>query len=101
MLQDSAAVLATLWPRLQKYAFRNKAQDPLFVSCEAGAAGNEAQAVACLSGWRARVPKLTALVSQIRAQLWETFPNKGAGGEPYSGSYWNVSVTILATAVRS
>ena len=36
------------------------------------------------------MPKLTALVSQIRTQLWETFPNKGAGGEPYSGSYWNV-----------
>jgi hypothetical protein len=87
-LPPSATLLKTLWPRLQTYAFRDKDKDPLWSSCSKGATGDEAAAVSCFAGWRARVPELTALVGKIRDQLWETFPN-AKDGAPYSGSYWN------------
>ena len=86
-LPPSATLLKALWPRLQQYAITSKS-DSLYGTCAAGAAGDEAKALACMDGWSARIPDYAAQVAAIRKQLWETFPNT-KNGRPYSGSYWN------------
>jgi len=94
----SSATLKGLWPRLQKYAIRSP-EDELWDVCKAGAAGDEAKAIACYDGWMARVPTFTAQVESIRQELWKAYPNEkpvtatlpsGKGGsDVYSGSYYN------------
>ena len=86
-LPPSATLLKALWPRLQQYAITSKS-DSLYGTCAAGAAGDEAKALACMDGWSARIPDYAAQVAAIRKQLWDTFPNT-KNGRPYSGSYWN------------
>jgi hypothetical protein len=96
--QWSPKVLKALWPRLQHYAIKSKA-DSLYAVCAAGAAGDGAKAAACYTGWMARVPGYVEDVDAIRTQLWRAFPNTKpvtaalppgvGGGDIYSGSYWN------------
>lgn len=88
-LRPSSKLLKTLWPRLKVYAVRSPA-DPLWLPCEAGANGDEAQAVACFRGWDdVRVPALLPLVDTLREMAAQAFPNNATDGLPYSGSYWN------------
>ena len=86
-LPPSSRLLKSLWPRLKEYAVLSE-YDPLWVPCEAGAAGNEAKAKQCMDGWSARVPRLRAQVAEVRKIMWQVFPNL-KDGESYSGSYWN------------
>ena len=55
----SSRLLQTMWPRLQVYAIQNHS-DPLWATCDAGAAGNETAAVDCMATWHARIPALQA-----------------------------------------
>ena len=87
-IPPSSAVLKAEWPRLQQYAITSAA-DPLHDTCEAGAAGDEASAVKCLTGWRARVPSIAARLRKVWHTVRESFPNMDASGRPYSGAYWN------------
>jgi hypothetical protein len=88
-LPPSVKLLAALWPRLKEYAVLSTA-DPLWAPCTAGAAGNEAEAVACMTGWSEnRIPRLLPIFARLRQLAWATFPNVGADGSPFSGSYWN------------
>ena len=63
--------------------------DPLYAPCAAGAAGDDAKAVECFALWDRRVPQLLGKAEEIRRSIWRTFPNVGADGKPFSGSYWN------------
>ena len=75
----------------------------MYVGCAAGAAGDEAAAAACYTGWMARVPQYIAQMSAIRKELWTMFPNTKpvsavlppgvGGGDIYSGT----SLYILNT----
>ena len=85
-LPPSSRVLESLWPKLQKYAVRSE-RDPLWPTCARGAAGDEDQAVQCMDGWSARLPRLRAQVDKMREILWEVLPNQ-RDGKAYSGSYW-------------
>lgn len=88
-LPPSSQLLKALWPRLKTYAIQSSS-DPLWAPCQAGAEGDEVQAKACFRGWdEDRVPALLAIVDALRDAAWQTFPNTGADGMPYSGSYWN------------
>ena len=94
----SSTVLKALWPRLQTYAIRSKA-DPLYEGCVAGVAGDESKAKRCYYGWMARTPAYIKQMEAVRKLLWDTFPNTKpvtptlppgvGGGAVYSGSYWN------------
>ena len=90
-LPPSSTVLATLWPRLQKYVVLSPA-DPLWEPCAAGAAGNESAAVACIDTLTSvRTPALQASLGAVNATLWEAFPNftPPPVSEHVSGSYYN------------
>ena len=87
-LPPSSALLRQQWPRLQRYAVTS-ADDPLFATCESGAAGDEMAAAACLHGWRARVPSISAQLREIYQTVRQAFPNVDADGKPYAGAYWN------------
>ena len=82
-LPPSSTVLRALWPRLQKYAGLGSKSDPLFASCTAGAAGDEAKAKACMEGWGERVPAVLAHLGTLKAELNRRFPVT----EPGHGSY--------------
>jgi hypothetical protein len=87
-LPPSSRLLKSLWPRLQTYSVRSP-RDPLWAACEAGAAGDEVMAKACMDGWLYdRVPRLRAMVAEVRKAMWEYLPNE-KDGEAFSGSYWN------------
>lgn len=81
--------LKSLWPRLQQYAILSE-KDPLWVPCEAGAGGDEAEAKQCMDGWSQRIPRLRAQVAEVRKIMWGIFPNEKEG-KAYSGAYmyWN------------
>lgn len=104
-LPPSSTLLKTLWPRLKTYAVLSEA-DPLYAPCAAGAGGDEAKAVECFAMWDRRVPQLLGKAEDIRRSIWRTFPNMGADGKPFSGSYWNEAgkcegtVTDRTTLIR-
>ena len=75
-------------PRLQRYAITSPA-DPLWATCESGAAGDEKAAVDCIEGWRARVPAVRQQLQTSWETIFESFPNHDADGKPLSGAYWN------------
>ena len=99
-------------PRLQVYAIKGK-EDPLWSGCAAGAAGDEAAAAACYTGWMARVPQYITQMSAIRKELWAMFPNTKpvsatlppgvGGGDVYSGTsapLWNLKHARALTHLR-
>eukprot|EP00038_Savillea_parva_P012296 m.203650 g.203650 ORF g.203650 m.203650 type:complete len:245 (+) comp22189_c0_seq1:2-736(+) len=87
-LAPSSTVLKALWPRLQQYIVLSPT-DPLYQTCEAGAAGDETSALRCFQEWDARLPRELVLIEEIRDILWSIFPNFAQDGQPFSGSYWN------------
>jgi len=88
-LPPSSTVLKYLWPRLKSYVFLNPT-DPLYLTCEAGANGDEKQAQICYSRWlNERVPALQAQLSIANATLLKAFPNIDDKGIPLSGTYFH------------
>jgi FAD/FMN-containing dehydrogenase len=88
-LPPSSTVLRHLWPRLKTYVFRNSS-DPLYLICEKGATGDEAQATVCSDQWlNERAPALQAQLSVANATLLRAFPNVDDEGVPLSGSYFH------------
>lgn len=88
-LKPSVTLLKTIWPRFRRYAVLS-GSDPLYITCQSGAEGNESAAIECLDAWeQVRVPQLLSVVDRLRNSTWETFPNFGSDGQPYSGSYYN------------
>lgn len=83
-LPPSSALLSTLWKRLPKYGGITKG-DPMYSVCEAGAAGDEAEAKVCLAQWATRREAIVAQLQVVRATLNYHFPTS----DGYSGSYWN------------
>ena len=55
---------------------------------QAGAAGNETAAAACMGQWHARIPPMQAELEKVRQKLWKALPNADLDGTPLSGSYW-------------
>jgi len=86
-LPPSATVLKYLWPRLKKNI---NPSDPLYLTCEAGANGDNVQAQLCYSQWlNERVPTLQAQLSATRTVMWQALPNLDDNGIPASGSYYH------------
>lgn len=87
-LPPSSRLLKTLWPRMKQYAVASQS-DPLCALCDAGAAGNETAAKACMATFVARIPQMQADLDEVRKTLWHALPNLDDNGVPFSGSYWN------------
>jgi hypothetical protein len=87
-LEWTSTLLRFLWPRLQRYAIPDH-RDPLWQVCTAGANGDEASAVECMTEWRRRVPGLQTQLDEVRSTLHHAFPAVGTDGKPFSGSYYN------------
>jgi hypothetical protein len=84
----SAALAASLLPRLKNYAVMSPA-DPLWALCGAAAAGNDTAAAACFGALRdERVPWLQQQAAALREALFEALPNvHPVSGDPLSMSY--------------
>jgi hypothetical protein len=58
--------------------------------CDAGAAGDEDKAVACIHLWQfTLIPEHLKKVDIVRDILDVALPNVDAAGKPFSGSYWS------------
>lgn len=83
----SSRLLRRLWPRMKAYVVLQQ-NDPLGATCDAGAAGDEAAAAACLAEWRdVRLPPMQAQLAAAKAAMVAAFPNVDAEGAPLSGFY--------------
>ena len=96
----SAPLLKRLWPRLQQYLALNE-NDPLVATCEAGAQGSDADAVACLTEWReVRAPPIQAQLKAAKEAMRAAFPDIDEEGVTLSGTYINEGVRFCVLVAR-